>query len=98
MEKRILYIDHLYQCIQIQKENAIQQRGKTDLEQPNSLERICVWYDHIVEIVKSIPPLDYVETLNIFENELHEIVDVQYIYFSGEQRSIPNTTINIFRQ
>ena len=88
------YLIHLLESMSNQKQNSINQIGKSDLEPPDYRERIEKWYTDLETQIQLKQPLQYVRSINVFEKS-GEIVDIEYNYFEPNEQ-IYDTTANIY--
>ena len=88
------YLTHLLESMSNQKQNSINQIGKSDLEPPDYRERIEKWYTDLETQIQLKQPLQYVRSINVFEKS-GEIVDIEYNYFEPNEQ-IYDTTANIY--
>ena len=88
------YLTHLLKSMSNQKQNSINQIGKSDLEPPDYRERIEKWYTDLETQIQSKQPVRYVRSINVFE-KAGEIVDIEYNYFQPDEL-IYDTTANIY--
>ncbi len=92
-----LYLYHLLSSMQWQKQNALNQKGKSDIEPPDYDSRVETWFNQIIDRILKEPPEYYVEALETYDNEFDDIVDIQYVYFSRQETVKRNTAISISR-
>lgn len=78
-DERFLY--HLLISISWQKQNTLSQKGKSDIEPPDYVERIEKWYNQITDLVLNNPPHYYVDSLEVKEDDLENAVSISYQYF-----------------
>ena len=88
------YLTHLLKSMSNQKQNSINQIGKSDLEPPDYRERIEKWYTDLETQIQSKQPVRYVRSINVFE-KAGKIVDIEYNYFQPDEL-IYDTTANIY--
>ena len=88
------YLTHLLKSMSNQKQNSINQIGKSDLEPPDYRERIEKWYTDLETQIQSKQPVRYVRSINVFE-KAGKIVDIEYNYFQPDAL-IYDTTANIY--
>ena len=88
------YLTHLLKSMSNQKQNSINQIGKSDLEPPDYRERIEKWYTDLETQIQSKQPVRYVRSINVFE-KAGKIVDIEYNYFQPDEQ-IYETTANIY--
>ena len=88
------YLTHLLESMSNQKQNSINQIGKSDIEPPDYRERIEKWYTDLETQIQLKQPLQYVRSINVFEKS-GEIVDIEYNYFEPNEQ-IYDTTANIY--
>lgn len=78
-DEKFLY--HLLISISWQKQNTLSQKGKSDIEPPDYVERIEKWYDQITDLVLNNPPQYYVDSLVVKEDDMENAVSISYQYF-----------------
>lgn len=61
-------------------ENDKKQKGKSDIEPIDYVEKTDRWYKQIIKIVEMKPPNDYVKAIEIFQDSLQNIIDINYVY------------------
>ena len=88
------YLSHLLKSMSNQKQNSIDQIGKSDIEPPDYRERIEKWYAELKKQIQRKKPLKYVRSINVFE-KLGRIIDVEYNYYDADD-SVSDATINIY--
>lgn len=88
------YLNHLLKSMLKQKQNAINQIGKSDIEPPDYRERIEKWYADLEIQIKLKQPIQYVRSINVFERA-GIIVDIEYNYFKANEK-IHDATVNIY--
>ena len=88
------YLAHLVKSMSNQKQNAINQIGKSDIEPPDYRERIEKWYADLNKQIQLKQPVRYVRSINVFE-KAGKIVDIEYNYFQPDEL-IYDTTANIY--
>ena len=88
------YLTHLLESMSNQKQNSINQIGKSDIEPPDYRERIEKWYTDLETQIQLKQPLQYVRSINVFE-KAGIIVDIEYNYFEPNEQ-IYDTTANIY--
>lgn len=88
------YLAHLVKSMSNQKQNAINQIGKSDIEPPDYRERIEKWYADLKKQIEIKPPIRYVRSINVSE-KAGKIVDIEYNYFEANEQ-IYDATANIY--
>ena len=88
------YLTHLLKSMSNQKQNSINQIGKSDIEPPDYRERIEKWYTDLETQIQLKQPLQYVRSVNVFE-KAGKIVDIEYNYFEPNEQ-IYDATANIY--
>ena len=75
------YLYHLLVSIAWQKKNALNQKGKSDIEPPDYEERIEKWYGQIQDLVFENPPHFFVDSVNVIEDENENAISLRYQYY-----------------
>ena len=88
------YLEHLLKSMSNQKQNSINQIGKSDIEPPDYRERIEKWYAELKKQIQFKKPIQYVRSINVFEIS-GKIVDIEYNYFEANKQ-IYDATVNIY--
>lgn len=88
------YLNHLLNSISNQKQNSINQMGRSDIEPPDYRERIEKWFSDLKRQIQIEQPQQYVRSMNVFE-KAGKIVDIEYNYFKDNEE-LYDTTINIY--
>ncbi len=89
------YIDHLIRNLLEHKQNVLRQRGKSDIEPYDYVERAEKWYTQIFEYVNVNPPKHYVKSVNIIQDSCQKIHEIKYVYYDEYDYS-PYIAINLF--
>ena len=88
-----LYLYHLLSSMQWQKQNALNQKGKSDIDPPDYDSHVETWFEQITDRILKKPPEYYVEALEVY-NKCDDVADIQYVYFSRQETVKRNTAIN----
>ena len=80
------FLQHLIEQLEIKKEAAIAQRGKSDIEPYDYVSRTSEWFESLIQIVTDSPPSYYVESLSVFQKEGSVIDSIEYDYCEPDDR------------
>ena len=82
------FLFHLLISISWQKQNTLSQKGKSDIEPPDYVERVERWYGQITDLVLTNPPQYYVDSLVVKEDDMENAVTISYQYFDEPIKDI----------
>ena len=88
-------IADLYSKLGENKMNALKQKGKSDIEPQNYVEKIEEWYNQIVKLVSMNPPKDYVKAICITQDSCQIIKNIKYQYYDKNDYT-EDFSINLF--
>ena len=88
------YLKHLLEQLEIKKEAAISQRGKSDIEPYDYVLRTSAWFESLIQKVTDSPPSYYVESLTVFQKEGPLIDSIEYDYYEPDDR-VDNSSLII---
>ena len=77
-----VYYDNLIQQLSKKKKNAMNQKGKSDIETANYNETISNWYDVLINMIKCDPPLYHVKSIIVNQNSDRKILSKDYEYYN----------------
>ena len=80
------YLKHLIEQLEIKKEAALAQRGKSDIEPYDYVLRTSAWFESLIQKVTDSPPSYYVESLTVFQKEGSLIDSIKYDYYEPDDR------------
>jgi len=92
------YLHHLLSSMFWQKQNALNQKGKTDIEPGNCEERIEKWHNQLIETIIVNPPRYYVDAIIVYDDENDNVVNIDYLYYVEQENiesKLKNTVVNI---
>lgn len=97
MQKKELYLYHLLASMGWQRQNALNQMGKTDIEPENHEEIFEKWYNQLIDLILEKNPEYFVDAVEVYEND-DNIIDIDYCYHSEKivnELQLKNAVINI---
>lgn len=80
MEKKNAYIDSVLAALKEKQALALQEFEKTDLNSLEQYGEIKDWFMSVEVMIKKNPPKQPVKTLSIYENNLKNVIRIDYIY------------------
>lgn len=89
------YLNHILACLNEQKNNAINQYGSSDIDSENYLVNVENWYSQLATMININKPIDYVKSINIYQNSSQHIYRITYNYFDDVEYLQP-ISINIY--
>lgn len=90
-----LYLEHLFELLHNHHIYALKQRGKSDIEPIDYIEKVDEWYKQIFDYVEMFPPMGYVRAIKVYQNSSTIISDIEYLY-CDEKESLNVISISIF--
>ena len=74
------YYEHLVNMLKDHKANELRQKGKSDIEPEDYVEKVEKWYEQIFDIIVHNPPSGYVRSINVFVDSFQTIKNIKYNY------------------
>lgn len=90
-----IYCDHLYRSLCRQRQNALRQEGKSNIDPADYADIVDAWYGQIFEYMAKNPPVYYVESVEIRQDSCQVIRELHYVYCS-QTNYVEDVSISIF--
>ncbi len=88
--------EYLKACLEVlatQKDIAYEELSSIDTNVEEQVQEIDAWHREVADFVNKSPPTYHVRSMVIYENELNQVMRINYIYFTSIDSVVPPSII-----